>query len=270
MRILNQCVTKCFALDLAGTAKGINLNRKGWENVTFQAARQQNSYPMPYPKDKDMETARNLMVDDQLRPSEITNLSLLSVMRELPRECCVMPDQHSVAYADITLPLGQGRVLPQPLLTARLVQAVLPVEKARVLVVGAATGYTAALFAALGANVTALESNTRLAEQGQHFCQQEALSVSWVIAPLSEGAAGNAPYDVIYFEGAILRFPAFCAAQLAASGTMAGVMASPNTLAKAFVAMREPESASSFIVTNLFETQLPLLPDLAAPITFEF
>ncbi|MEW9297825.1 protein-L-isoaspartate O-methyltransferase family protein [Acetobacter oryzifermentans] len=238
--------------------------------MTLQAAIQQNSYPMPYPKDKDMETARNLMVDDQLRPSEITNLSLLSVMRELPRECCVMPDQQSVAYADMTLSLGQGRVLPQPLLTARLVQAVMPVEKARVLVVGAATGYTAALFAALGADVTALESNTHLAEQGQHFCQQESLNVSWVIAPLSEGITGNTPYDVIYFDGAILRFPAFCAAQLATSGIMAGVMTTPNRLAEAFTARREPESASSFIVTNLFETQLPLLPDLAAPVTFEF
>ncbi|WP_239427471.1 protein-L-isoaspartate O-methyltransferase family protein [Acetobacter ascendens] len=238
--------------------------------MTFQAAIQQDSYPMPYPKDKDMEIARNLMVDDQLRPSEITNLSLLSVMRELPRECCVMPDQQSAAYADMTLPLGQGRVLPQPLLTARLVQAVMPVEKARVLVVGAATGYTAALFSALGANVTALESNTRLAEQGQHFCLQEALNVSWVIAPLSEGAASTAPYDVIYFNGAILRFPAFCAAQLGTSGTMAVVMAAPNRLAEAFVAMREPGSASSFIVTNLFETQLPLLPDLSTPVTFEF
>lgn len=225
---------------------------------------------MPYPKDKDMETARNLMVDDQLRPSEITDLSLLSIMRELPRECCVMPDQQSAAYADITLPLGQGRVLPQPLLTARLVQAVMPVEKARVLVVGAATGYTAALFSALGADVTALESNTHLAEQGQRFCQQEALDVSWVITPLSDGVTNHAPYDVIYFDGAILRFPSFCAAQLAASGTVVGVMAYPNKLAEAFVAVREPQSPSSFIVTNLFETQLPLLPDLAAPVTFEF
>lgn len=225
---------------------------------------------MPRSKGKDMEITRNLMVDDQLRPSEITNLPLLSAMRKLPREYCVMPDQHDVAYADITLPLGQGRLLAQPLLTARLVQAVMPVEKMRVLVVGAATGYTAALFAALGANVTALESNTRLAEQGKHFCQQEALNVSWIIAPLNAGVAENAPYDVIYFDGAILHFPAFCAAQLAASGCMAGVMASPHKLAEAFVAMREPENQSGFIVTTLFETQMPLLPDMAEPVTFEF
>lgn len=81
--------------------------------------------------------ARNLMVDDQLRPSEITDSRILEIMRYLPREHCVRPDLRNAAYADTSLPLAQGRVLSQPLLTARLVQAAEPVAGQRVLVVGA-------------------------------------------------------------------------------------------------------------------------------------
>ncbi|MDN6714410.1 MAG: protein-L-isoaspartate O-methyltransferase, partial [Acetobacter sp.] len=147
--------------------------------------------------------ARNLMVDDQLRPSEITDSRILEIMRHLPREHCVRPDLRNAAYADTSLPLAQGRVLSQPLLTARLVQAAEPVAGQRVLVVGASTGYTAALFAQLGLHVTALESNSELAQIGQGFCQAQAPDIVWQQGALTEGAADSAPYDLIYFDGCI-------------------------------------------------------------------
>ncbi|MFT8417369.1 MAG: protein-L-isoaspartate O-methyltransferase [Acetobacter sp.] len=214
--------------------------------------------------------ARDLMVDDQLRPSEITDSRILDLMRHLPREHCVRPDLHNAAYADTSLPLTPGRVLPQPLLTARLVQAAKPSAGQHVLVVGAATGYTAALFARLGLRVTALESDIELIQTGKAFCAAHAPSVVWKQGPLSQGDAESAPYDLIYFDGCIAALPAFCAAQLTGHGRIVGLLQTGHSLPEAFSAVREPGYSKPFRVTPLFEAQAPLLPSMAPESSFSF
>ncbi|MFT9424210.1 MAG: protein-L-isoaspartate O-methyltransferase [Acetobacter syzygii] len=214
--------------------------------------------------------ARNLMVDDQLRPSEITDSRILDTMRHLPRELCVRPDLQNAAYADTSLPLAQGRVLPQPLLTARLVQATNPHAHERVLVVGASTGYTAALFAHLGLHVTALESNSSLAQAGQTFCQAYAPTVVWHQAPLNKGVLDSAPYDLIYFDGCVAALPDFCNDQLSAQGRMVGLLQRNTSLAEAFLAVREAGYSKPFRLTFLFEAQAPLLPDIIPESAFSF
>ncbi|MFT8549659.1 protein-L-isoaspartate O-methyltransferase family protein [Acetobacter okinawensis] len=214
--------------------------------------------------------ARHLMVDDQLRPSEITDSRILDGMRTLPRELCVRTELRNAAYADTSLPLSQGRVLPQPLLAARLVQAAVPSAGQHVLVVGAATGYTAALFAYLGLRVTALESDTALIQIGQSFCNSYAPDVVWQQAPLSEGAAASAPYDLIYFDGCIATLPDFCDRQLAPQGRIVGLLQSNAALPEAFSAIREPGYSKPFRMTFLFEAQAPLLPGMAPERAFSF
>ncbi|WP_354856588.1 protein-L-isoaspartate O-methyltransferase family protein [Acetobacter fabarum] len=214
--------------------------------------------------------ARNLMVDDQLRPSEITDSRILEIMRHLPREHCVRPDLRNAAYADTSLPLAQGRVLSQPLLTARLVQAAEPAAGQHVLVVGASTGYTAALFAQLGLHVTALESNSELAQIGQGFCQAQAPDVVWQQGALTEGAADSAPYDLIYFDGCIATLPEFCDRQLSAKGRIVGLLQSGSSLPEAFSAVREPGYSKPFRLTLLFEAQAPLLPGMVPEHAFSF
>ena len=214
--------------------------------------------------------ARSLMVDDQLRPSEITDSRILEGMRTLPRELCVRPALRNAAYADTSLPLAHGRVLLQPLLTARLVQAAMPSAGQHVLVVGAATGYTAALFARLGLRVSALESDADLIQAGQAFCTIHAPDVSWIEAPSNEGAAATAPYDLIYFDGCIAALPDFCELQLAPHGRIVGLLQSGSALPEAFSALREPGYAHPFRLTFLFEAQAPLLPGLTPERAFSF
>lgn len=214
--------------------------------------------------------ARNLMVDDQLRPSEITDSRILDLMRTLPREHCVRPDLRNAAYADTSLPLTPGRVLPQPLLTARLVQAAKPAAQQHVLVVGAATGYTAALFALLGLRVTALESDSQLIQAGKIFCNTHAPTVAWKQAPLTDGDAESAPYDLIFFDGCIAALPDFCTHQLTDHGRIVGLLQTGSSLPEAFSAVREPGYSSPFRVTFLFEAQAPLLPGMAPERNFSF
>lgn len=214
--------------------------------------------------------ARSLMVDDQLRPSEITDSRILDIMRVLPRELCVRPDLLDAAYADTSLPLAQGRVLPQPLLTARLVQAAMPSAGQHVLVVGAATGYTAVIFARLGLRVTALESDAELMRVGQDFCKAQAPAVAWTQAPLAKGDADSAPYDLIYFDGCIAALPQFCDDQLTAHGRIVGLLQTGHSLPEAFSAVREPGYSKPFRTTFLFEAQAPMLPDMVAGRAFSF
>lgn len=214
--------------------------------------------------------ARSLMVDDQLRPTEITNPLILKAMRSLPRELCVLPQQQAAAYADTSLPLSAGRVLAQPLLTARLLQAADPQKGEQALVVGAGTGYAAGLLASLGLSVTALESDSALAAQGQSFCQQLGLNVTWNIGPLDHGVPDNAPYDLIYFDGALCALPEFCTRDLAPKGRIVGLLQKAGKLPEIFRAREVSDETNSLMFTFLAEARVPVLPGLEAERQFTF
>ncbi|MFT9025252.1 protein-L-isoaspartate O-methyltransferase family protein [Acetobacter indonesiensis] len=212
-------------------------------------------------QETDLRQARNYMVDDQLRPSEITDPQLLQIMRTLPREECIPLNQRSTAYADITIPLGDNRFLPQPLLTARIIQACLPVLSKKILVVGAATGYSAAIFQQLGAQVVALESNSRISEVGKSFCSCHAPLVKWIENDLNDGAESFAPFDLIYFEGRINQTPDFCIHQLSKNGRLAGVMTIQASAGQAFLATQDLNNINMISILPLFDCSLPLLPN---------
>lgn len=218
----------------------------------------------------DFAQARDYMVDDQLRPSEITDPQLLKIMRTLPREECVPTAQKAIAYADVNVPIGQKRVLAQPLITARLVQASFSGSLKKTLIVGAGAGYTAAIFAHLGKNVTALESDPTLAEIGERFCQRHAPSVTWVVGNLKDGHPSNAPYDLIYFDGTVFDVPQFCDEQLSDKGAIVGMWATTHGMASGFQAYRENRSSTIFTKTFLFDGFLPPLQGLSPTSSFQF
>ena len=111
----------------------------------------------------DFADARNRMVDSQVRPNKVTDPRIIAAMREIPpRISC--PSASPVRYIDEDIPLGDGRVLMEPMVIARLVQLLAPTEAERALVIAAGPGYGAALLAACGVRVTALEEDRRLIE----------------------------------------------------------------------------------------------------------
>ncbi len=106
------------------------------------------------------------------------------------------------------MPLGEGRVLIEPAVIARLVQLAAIVPGERALVVAAGTGYGAALLAACGARVTALEESASLRDIARGVLAELAPSVRLVAGPLAAGWPPGAPYDVILIEGAVREIPA--------------------------------------------------------------
>src|SRR5262249_10377274 len=111
----------------------------------------------------DYAAARRNMVESQLRPNKVTDAAVLDAMATLPRERFAPEAMRSVAYVDEDIPVGRGRFLMEPMVLARLLQlaSVSPGDAA--LVVGAATGYTAAVLARLAGRVIVLESDPQLA-----------------------------------------------------------------------------------------------------------
>nr|WP_184018563.1 protein-L-isoaspartate O-methyltransferase [Sphingobium boeckii] len=166
------------------------------------------------------ETMRRSMVDSQLRTSGVTDPAVLAAMGAVARESFVPDDRAGMAYIDRRVPLGAGRALNPPVATALLLEALAPRSDDKILVIGAATGYAAALLGQIGAAVIALEEDKTLADfAGQALAGHAHVSV--VNAPLAEGWARGGLYDAILIDGAVAHVPDAIKAQLKDGGRIA-------------------------------------------------
>jgi len=210
----------------------------------------------------DFADARKRMVDSQIRPSHVSDPRILAAMRDIPRERFVPAGQIALAYADADIPLGGGRVMPAPLAIARLVQLAAPESGERALVVGAGTGYGAALLAACGARVTALEEDVSLLAIARQVLPPLAPGVVLAACPLAAGWKEGAPYDIILIEGAVHAVPPTIAAQLRPDGgRLVTVRAGRGLASQAILAEATPAGLK---MRDMFDCALPALPELLA------
>ena len=210
------------------------------------------------------------MVDGQVRPNRVSDPRLLRAMRSLPRERFVPPHLAAFAYIDEDVPLGNGRVLMEPLVIARLVQMARVRPGDRALVVGAGAGYGAALLASCGAAVTALEEDESLLALGRAALPGLVPGVDLVQGPLAAGWDRGAPYGIVLIEGAVREIPPVIAAQVAAQGgRLVTVLRQAAGLGKAVLA--EPVGAAGLLRAQAeFDCATPLLPPLRATPGFTF
>ncbi|MGA3398376.1 MAG: protein-L-isoaspartate O-methyltransferase [Acetobacteraceae bacterium] len=212
--------------------------------------------------------ARNRMVDSQIRPNRVTDPRISGAMRRLPRERFLPPGLAPLAYADEDVPLGHGRVLMQPMAIARLVQLAAPQQGERALVVAAGVGYGAALLAACGPRVTALEEEPALLALARHALAEAAPDVSVVSGELSAGWPGGAPYDVILLEGAVRAIPPALAQQLRNNGgRLVTVVCADGRTSQAVLA---EVTGAGLRAQPMFDCATPLLPSLLPAPAFAF
>jgi protein-L-isoaspartate(D-aspartate) O-methyltransferase len=212
--------------------------------------------------------ARLNMVDSQLRPNKVTGERVIDAFLRIGRELFVPTALRAVAYLDDNLPFGGGRYLMPPLVAARLLQAAMVQPKDVALVVGAGTGYEAALLSVLARSVVAVEEDAELARRGRSaLVDQRIASVSYVESPLAAGHRQRSPYDVILFGGAISEVPAELAAQLAESGRIAVVLRPQGGVGRATLVTRTGGVLAQRII---FDAATPLLPGFAAKRGFAF
>jgi protein-L-isoaspartate(D-aspartate) O-methyltransferase len=217
----------------------------------------------------DYADARKRMVDGQLRPNKVTDPRLLDAMRDLPRERFLPRAVASRAYADEDVPLPGGRAMLEPMVLARLLQlaAVRPGDRA--LVVGAGTGYGAAVLARMGARVIALEADEPLlaiARSALPACLP-AGAVRLEATDPAKGFAAGAPYDVVLIEGEVPEIPAVLSGQLAEGGRLVGVVGGGRRNGRAVLGRR---LGDSFTITPVFDCAVAPLPAFARAAGFVF
>jgi len=218
----------------------------------------------------DFALARRNMIDGQLRPNRVTNIQLLTVIADLPRERFLPAGLASVAYADDDVPLGNGRCLMEPMILARLLQTLQPQPGDKALVVASGVGYGAALLARLVKSVVALESDAALAGSAEQTIKALGISnVRQVTGKMEEGSSAEAPYDVILIEGAVQHVPAAIVDQLAEGGRLGTVIAAPSAgvLGVAQLMVKEGGVASG---RPIFDAGTPALPGFSSPPRFTF
>jgi protein-L-isoaspartate(D-aspartate) O-methyltransferase len=218
-------------------------------------------------------TARQKMVDGQVRPSDVTDIRIIDAMLTVPREAFVPQSQQALAYLDLDLDLdvGEGgpakRFLIKPAVIAKMVQAADIKDTDDALVVGCASGYSAALVAKLARHVVATECDPALAERAKNAIAELGLgNVTVKAAPVADGDSANAPYDVIILNGATEIVPEGLYRQLKEGGRLVGVFA----MTRPQRAMIVTRSHDDFGNRALFDAAIPVLPGLERPPAFVF
>jgi protein-L-isoaspartate(D-aspartate) O-methyltransferase len=205
-------------------------------------------------------TARQKMVDGQVRPSDVTDIRILDAMLAVPREAFMPPNQRALAYLDLDLDIGEGastkRFLIKPVVIAKLLQAAEITEADKVLVASCASGYTAAVVARLAGQVTATESDPAQAARAAEVLAELGLGNVTFRGTAAEGDPANAPYDVIVLDGATEITPDRLYRQLKDGGRLVGVFAA----SKPPRAMIVTRSHGDFGHRTLFDAAAPVLP----------
>ncbi len=212
----------------------------------------------------DFEHMRRAMVASQLRTTGVADAGVLAAMGSAPRERFVPEERVAAAYADTLVPLGGGRFLNSPMSTARLLSEASPRREDRAMVIGAATGYAAAVLAQLVRSVVAVEEDAGLAAFARRVL--EGTGVELVEGPLNAGHPGGAPYDLILIDGAVEEVPQAIVDQLEEGGRLAAGIAKV-AVSELSVGRRV---GGGFGMTAFSDASSALLPGFVRPRGFVF
>lgn len=221
----------------------------------------------------DFAAARRMMVDSQVRTSDVTDPRLITAMLEVPRERFLPEGQAALAYLDRDLAVaapgeGSGRRLLKPMVLAKLMQAAEIGPHDHVLDVGCATGYSSAILGRLAATVIALEQDPGLAQRASAILQElGAVNVLVVAGSLSAGWLAAAPYDVIFVNGATEVAPKALLHQLKPGGRLVCVMGGPPS---GRATLYRAAGAEQPVGWPIFDATAPVLPGMVRPEAFVF
>ena len=172
---------------------------------------------------------RTRMVNNQLRTFDVTDHRVQDAFLKVDRERFVPADLRPIAYSDEALPIVRDafgrpvRTMTRPAVLGRLLQLAQPKEDDVVLLVGAGLGYTAAVLGELAGSVIALECDEDLADAASAELEEDVTNVVVVTGPLQAGWPKEAPFDIVFIDGAVLVEPTALIEQLKVGGRLVTV-----------------------------------------------
>jgi protein-L-isoaspartate(D-aspartate) O-methyltransferase len=208
----------------------------------------------------DYVAARQAMVDSQLRPQGVNDPAVIEAMSLIPREQFV-PDEHKpLAYIDRAVPLGDGRALPPSAVLGLLLTALAPIRGETALVVGAASGYAAAVLTEMGIKVDAVEASSALAA----VARKNGIEV--IEGPLEAGNPKGGEYDFILIDGAVESIPDALVTQLKDGGRLGGAIVDKG-ITRLIVGRK---AGTGFGYLTVADAATPALPGFQRPQAFTF
>jgi protein-L-isoaspartate(D-aspartate) O-methyltransferase len=208
----------------------------------------------------DFAAAREAMVESQLRPQGVTDPAVLQAMGTIQREKFLPRHTRPLAYADRAVSIGDGRFLMPPAALGQLLTQMMPRPGHNALVVGAGTGYSAAVLAAIGVSVSAIDSSPELVAAAREA------GVQVVQSPLASGLKRNAPYDLVLIDGAVEYIPDSIVDQLAEGGRL-GTALIDRGITRLVVGRK---AAGAFGTLSVADAGVSALPGFERPPAFTF
>ncbi|HXS73567.1 MAG TPA: protein-L-isoaspartate O-methyltransferase [Rhodanobacteraceae bacterium] len=205
----------------------------------------------------DLTRARRNMVENQVRPWEVLDARVLSVLTELPRESFVLPAYRALAYADLALPIAHGEIMMKPTIEGRVLQSLDIQPNEEVLEIGTGSGYLTACLAKLGQRVTSVEQHADFVETARARLSHASIgNVELVHADALVDFNPGRLFDAIAVTGAVAQVPPRFHDWLKVGGRMFVVVGVEPAM-RALLLRREADGA--FSDERLFETDLPHL-----------
>ncbi|MGC6517957.1 MAG: protein-L-isoaspartate O-methyltransferase family protein [Candidatus Puniceispirillaceae bacterium] len=214
------------------------------------------------------EIARKAMIDSQIRPNKVIDERVVAAFAQTPREEFVPKSLRDVAYVDEDLALSGGRYMVEAMVMGRLLQALEIETHHNVLLIGAGTGYTAALLSHLSSSVIAIDNRTPAVQKAQELLgQMEIGNVAVLKGKITEGYPSEGPYDAILVEGGVEVMPDDLLAQLAPNGKLAAIWRESDKAQGE--ASLWTKAGEAFVRRSLFNAQVPTLVEFRAKPEFQ-
>jgi len=216
----------------------------------------------------DFEAARRTMVDSQIRPDDVTDPEIVRAFLKVPREAFLPASQKMLAYSELEIATGEGRAMWLARDLAKMVKALAPKPRDIALVIGAGSGYAAAILAELTETVLAVEDTeaavSRLADRLVKLGYDQVAAVE---APLTEGLPAEGPFEIVLICGMVEQVPPALTAQLADGGRLGAVVKADAALGHARIYTRAGEAVA---YREVFDATPPEFEAFRKPSAFVF
>jgi protein-L-isoaspartate(D-aspartate) O-methyltransferase len=215
-----------------------------------------------------VEQARFNMIEQQIRPWDVLDQSVLSLLAVVKREDFVPAAHRSIAFTDLEIPLPCGQVMLAPRLEARLLQELELHRHEKALEIGTGSGFMAALMAHKAQQVVTYEKRPELAAMARENLRHAAvMNVEVRQGDGANGDAGRGPWDVIVLSGSVAEIPQALLQQLKVGGRLVAVIGN-EPMMRALRVRRL--SDRDFTTEVLFDTVAPRLEGFVQPSSFKF
>lgn len=208
------------------------------------------------------------MIEQQIRPAEVLDQRVLSVISDTPREAFVAPNYRQLAFSDLNVPLPNGQIMMKPIMEARLLQALNIQPGDSILEIGTGSGYFTALLAKLGGKVQSVEIDAAILAAAQDRLDAQGISNATLLhGDAAQGWDQNGPFDVIAITGSLPILPESFQQQLTIGGRMVAIVGQSPVM-QVLLITRVDETQWS--TECLYETDFPALINAKQPQAFVF